>query len=53
MDNACAMFPMYQDTVPVTTLSSSAITSIADIPAGGENRFRPAGSTSDTYFPTP
>jgi len=51
MDNACAMFPMYQTPFSVTTLSSSGITSIADIPAGAKIGFGPAGSTSDTYFP--
>lgn len=51
MDNACAMFPMYQTPFSVTALSSSGITSIADIPAGAKIGFGPAGSTSDTYFP--
>lgn len=51
MDNACAMFPMYQTPFSVTTLASSGITSIADIPAGAAIGFGPAGSTSDTYFP--
>ncbi|MEL6977894.1 MAG: TAXI family TRAP transporter solute-binding subunit [Pseudomonadota bacterium] len=51
MDNACAMFPMYQTPFSVTTLSSSGITSIAEIPAGAKIGFGPAGSTSDTYFP--
>ena len=51
MDNACAMFPMYQTPFSVTTLSSSGIESIADIPAGAKIGFGPAGSTSDTYFP--
>jgi TRAP-type uncharacterized transport system substrate-binding protein len=32
-------------------LSSSGITSIADIPDGAKIGFGPAGSTSDTYFP--
>ncbi|MEM6713004.1 MAG: TAXI family TRAP transporter solute-binding subunit, partial [Pseudomonadota bacterium] len=32
MTNACAMFPMYQTPFSVTALSSSGITSIADIP---------------------
>lgn len=51
MDNACAMFPMYQTPFSVTALSSSGISSIADIPAGARIGFGPAGSTSDTYFP--
>ncbi len=51
MTNACAMFPMYQTPFSVTTLSSSGIQSIADIPAGARIGFGPAGSTSDTYFP--
>lgn len=51
MDNACAMFPMYQTPFSVTALSSSGIESIADIPAGAKIGFGPAGSTSDTYFP--
>ena len=51
MTGACAMFPMYQTPFSVTALSSSGITSIADIPAGAKIGFGPAGSTSDTYFP--
>ncbi len=51
MDNVCAMFPMYQTPFSVTVLSSSGITSIADIPDGASIGFGPAGSTSDTYFP--
>ena len=51
MDNACAMFPMYQTPFSVTALSSSGIASIADIPDGARIGFGPAGSTSDTYFP--
>jgi TRAP transporter TAXI family solute receptor len=51
MDNACAMFPMYQTPFSVTALTSSGITTIADIPAGARIGFGPAGSTSDTYFP--
>lgn len=51
MDNACAMFPMYQTPFSVTALSSSGITTIAEIPAGAKIGFGPAGSTSDTYFP--
>jgi hypothetical protein len=51
MTNACAMFPMYQTPFSVTALSSSGISSIADIPAGARIGFGPAGSTSDTYFP--
>jgi len=51
MNNACAMFPMYQTPFSVTALSSSGITSIADIPDGARIGFGPAGSTSDTYFP--
>jgi len=51
MTNACAIFPMYQTPFSVTALSSSGITTIADIPAGARIGFGPAGSTSDTYFP--
>jgi TRAP transporter TAXI family solute receptor len=51
MTNACAMFPMYQTPFSITTLTSSGITSIAEIPAGARIGFGPAGSTSDTYFP--
>lgn len=51
MDNACAMFPMYQTPFSVTALSSSGITSISEIPDGARIGFGPAGSTSDTYFP--
>ena len=51
MTNACAMFPMFQTPFSVTALSSSGITSLADIPDGARIGFGPAGSTSDTYFP--
>ncbi|SFG71246.1 hypothetical protein SAMN04488020_103265 [Palleronia marisminoris] len=51
MTNACAIFPMYQTPFSVTTLSSSGIESIEDIPDGSRIGFGPAGSTSDTYFP--
>jgi len=51
MTSVCAMFPMYQTPFSVTALTSSGITSIADIPAGARIGFGPAGSTSDTYFP--
>jgi len=51
MTNACAMFPMYQTPFSITTLKSSGITSVADIPEGAKIGFGPAGSTSDTYFP--
>ncbi|NKX46444.1 TAXI family TRAP transporter solute-binding subunit [Roseicyclus persicicus] len=51
MTGACAMFPMYQTPFSITTLASSGITSISDIPAGARIGFGPAGSTSDTYFP--
>lgn len=51
MTNACAMFPMYQTPFSVTTLASSGITSVSEIPAGAKIGFGPAGSTSDTYFP--
>lgn len=51
MNNACAMFPMYQTPFSITVLSSSGIGSIADIPEGAKIGFGPAGSTSDTYFP--
>jgi hypothetical protein len=52
MDKACAMFPMYQTPFNVTALKSSGIESISDIPAGAKIGFGPAGSTSDTYFPS-
>ena len=51
LDQACAMFPMYETPFSVTVLSSSGIESIEDIPAGAAVGFGPAGSTSDTYFP--
>lgn len=51
MNNACAMFPMYQTPFSVTALASSGITTISEIPAGAKIGFGPAGSTSDTYFP--
>ena len=51
MTGACAMFPMYQTPFSVTTLASSGITSISEIPDGARIGFGPAGSTSDTYFP--
>ncbi len=51
MTNSCAMFPMYQTPFSVTTLASSGINSIADIPDGAKIGFGPAGSSSDTYFP--
>ena len=51
MTNACAMFPIYQTPFSVTTLASSGIESISDIPDGARIGFGPAGSTSDTYFP--
>ncbi len=51
MNNVCAMFPMYQTPFSVTTLASSGIASVADIPDGAKIGFGPAGSTSDTYFP--
>ncbi len=51
MDNVCAMFPMYQTPFSITTLKSSGIESISDIPKGARIGFGPAGSTSDTYFP--
>ncbi|HEV8033492.1 TAXI family TRAP transporter solute-binding subunit [Yoonia sp.] len=51
MTNACAMFPMYQTPFSVTTLASSGISSISEIPDGARIGFGPAGSTSDTYFP--
>ncbi|MEL6766735.1 MAG: TAXI family TRAP transporter solute-binding subunit [Pseudomonadota bacterium] len=51
MTGACAIFPMYQTPFSVTALTSSGISSIADIPAGAKIGFGPAGSTSDTYFP--
>ncbi|PZX19848.1 hypothetical protein LX81_00311 [Palleronia aestuarii] len=51
MDNACAIFPMYQTPFSVTALSASGIDSIESIPDGARIGFGPAGSTSDTYFP--
>ncbi len=51
MTNSCAMFPMYQTPFSVTTLASSGITAISEIPEGARIGFGPAGSTSDTYFP--
>ncbi|MFK7868356.1 MAG: TAXI family TRAP transporter solute-binding subunit [Roseobacter sp.] len=51
MSGSCAMFPMYQTPFAVTTLASTGITSISDIPDGARIGFGPAGSTSDTYFP--
>ena len=51
MDKACAMFPMYETPFSITTLESSGITSISEIPDGARIGFGPAGSTSDTYFP--
>jgi len=51
MDNACAMFPMYETPFSITALSSSGIEAISDIPAGARIGFGPAGSSSDTYFP--
>lgn len=52
MDNVCAMFPMYQTPFSVTALADSGIESISDIPDGAVIGFGPAGSTSDTYFPS-
>ena len=51
LTNACAMFPMYQTPFAITTLASTGIESISDIPDGARIGFGPAGSTSDTYFP--
>ena len=51
LDNACAMFPMYTTPFSITTLASSGITTVKDIPDGAKIGFGPAGSTSDTYFP--
>lgn len=51
MDKIRAIFPMYETPFSVTTLASSNITSISEIPAGARIGFGPAGSTSDTYFP--
>jgi len=39
MTNACAIFPMYQTPFSVTALTSSGITTIADIPAGAKIGF--------------
>ncbi len=51
LDNACAMFPMYQTPFSITVLQGSGIEGISDIPDGAAIGFGPAGSTSDTYFP--
>ncbi|WP_148251972.1 TAXI family TRAP transporter solute-binding subunit [Aidingimonas lacisalsi] len=51
LNNACAMFPMYETPFSITTLSDSGITSISEIPDGASIGFGPAGSTSDSYFP--
>lgn len=51
MTNACAMFPMYETPFSITTLKSSGITKVSEIPSGAKIGFGPAGSTSDTYFP--
>ena len=51
MTNACAMFPMYETPFSITTLASSGIEAVADIPEGARIGYGPAGSTSDTYFP--
>ncbi|UEX79304.1 TAXI family TRAP transporter solute-binding subunit [Sediminicurvatus halobius] len=51
LDNACAMFPMYQTPFSITVLEGSGIESISDIPEGAAIGFGPSGSTSDTYFP--
>ena len=46
MDMACAMFPMYQTPFSVAALSSSGITSIADIPDGARIGFGPAAENA-------
>lgn len=51
LDNVRAIFPMYQTPFSITTLSSSGIENISDIPDGAKIGFGPSGSTSDTYFP--
>lgn len=51
LDNVRAIFPMYQTPFSITTLASSGIESISDIPDGARIGFGPSGSTSDTYFP--
>jgi len=51
MDNVCALFPMYETPFSITTLASTGISSISEIPAGARIGFGPAGSTSDIYFP--
>ena len=51
MDQACAIFPMYQTPFTMAALGSSGIESIEDIPDGARIGFGPAASTSDTYFP--
>ena len=51
MDQACAIFPMYQTPFTMAALGSSGITAISEIPDGARIGFGPAGSTADTYFP--
>lgn len=51
MDNACAIFPMYQTPFHLAALASEGITTLSDIPDGSVIGFGPAGSTADTYFP--
>ena len=51
MDNACAMFPMYQTTFLIIALADSGIDSIEAIPEGARVGFGPAGGTADTYLP--
>lgn len=51
MDQACAIFPMYQTPFTMAALGSSGIEGIEGIPDGARIGFGPAGSTADTYFP--
>lgn len=51
LNNACAMFPMYETPFSLGALSSTGINTLSDIPAGTRIGFGPAGSTADSYFP--
>lgn len=41
MDNACALFPMYETPFSITALASTGITSISEIPDGSRIGFAP------------
>lgn len=51
LDNACAIFPMFETPFSLAALGSSGINSVSDIPRGTRIGFGPAGSTADSYFP--